>query len=140
VITKLSNKKITLLPTFIAKLCCLNHFSQYTFWEHSNLGRYVLNIILFQFMLVMFANAQTNIEVSNHLVNIGETFTATINVEPNGASIDLIKFRILYDDALIKLPELLDIQLGSDITGIFNIDSTNLVYFTGDALTKMANR
>jgi len=79
-------------------------------------------------MLVMFSNAQVNIEVSNNSVNMGETFTATINVKPNGDSISVGALNVLYDDALINMQ---DVQIGNSLSGFYNDSNSGIVYFTG---------
>jgi len=88
----------------------------------------IVNIILILFVLVTFSNAQVNVEVSNHSLNIGETFTATIQVKPNGDSIGVAAFNILYDDALINKQ---DIQVGNSLSGFYNDSTSGIVYFTG---------
>jgi len=88
----------------------------------------IINIILFKIILVTFSNAQTNVEVSKHSANIGETFITIINVKPNGASIGAFTFSIMYDETLIEIQ---DVQQGNSLSGFYNDSTTGAVFFTG---------
>jgi len=88
----------------------------------------IINIILFQLMLITFSNAQINVDVSNHSINIGETFAATINVKPNGTSIAAFTLSFFYDDALIEIQ---DIEQGNSFSGFYNDGTAGIINFTG---------
>lgn len=87
----------------------------------------IINIILLQFSVFAFGNAQPNIDMSNYTVSNNETFTATVNVKPNGLSISVVEFSILYDNSLIQIEET---EVGDGLSGYYNINNPGIILFS----------